>query len=643
MPDNIYKIVDLGGGGDFSSLAAFIAWLYNNYNPLDRNACAICTVSSGNTYGDSAAWGSLPSFSNNATILIVTTKEHWFNGIFSSTRYYLATAPTQPDYWYRLVFCRVQIGAPGSPITATIKAGLFLCGVVSSASTAVQSDVVANSMIVCTTNSQTAISCPVSVLGLITRNLLVTRPGYTGSVGIYGPGANGLGFDGNHIVRFTTPVDNGGYGYTYYNSTTASSISPYSETNILNATPTFVDENNWNYILSINDTSAKNRYNPSPAAIPVGGLCVPLNHNGITGYRFMNSSIGPTEPDPQTYPPWLIKVVNTDGGGDFTSLNAAIVWLYTNYPDLVASNIRAKIICMGSTADNTDVSTTGSTTDQFHYIYIVAHDNYRFKGIPNLAMLYKRSVLLISETKHLFIEGIQINQGSYSPGGLPYLVVDCYISSAANICYGYLINSILQLSTTNTSSNFYASLMNCTIVNTTPSSGVIPRLYFSVNCIAVGARLFTGTNFWYYNLGVITNLTQGISLYCKYSQTIQFVNSSQNDYRLSMSDTAAKLQGVYAGSYLEGALDVELKVRAAKSSYGAHEPYMEKLETLYGAEVLTSAPNLVSDTLYGIDSLIITKQLLETLYCGAEDLYRGALSGRILIEVQRKTSRIYRI
>jgi hypothetical protein len=183
--------------------------------------------------------------------------------------------------------------------------------------------------------------------------------------------------------------------------------------------------------------------------------------------------------------------------------------------------------------------------------------------------------------------------------------------------------------------------MNCTIVNTTPNNGVIPNLYFSINCIAVGAWAYAAFP-WYYNLGIITNL--GIlSLYPKYNQSIQFVNSSQNDYRLSISDTAAKMQGVYAGSYLEGALDVELKVRAAKSSYGAHEPYKEDLETLYGTEVLSAVPNLVSDTLYGIDNLIIAYQMMETLYCGAEDLYRGALSGRILIGVQKKTSRIYRI
>jgi hypothetical protein len=335
--------------------------------------------------------------------------------------------------------------------------------------------------------------------------------------------------------------------------------------------------------------------------------------------------------------------VNTDGGGDFTSLNAAIVWLYNNYPDLVASNIRAKIICMGTTADNTDVNTTGSSTDQFHYIHIVADDNYRFKGIPNLTMLYKRSAFVPSGPKHLFIEGIQLNQGMYAFGGRAYLIVDCYVSSTATNSQGNFINSILEVSTTLTTAYFYPSLMNCTIVNITPSNGVVPRIDFAMNCIAVGAQWFTGTNRWYYNLGITTSLNGAISLYCKYSQTVQFVNSSQNDYRLSMSDTAAKLQGVYAGSYLEGALDVELKVRAAKSSCGAHEPYLEKLETLYGVEVLSTGPNLVPDTLYGIDSLMITKQLLETLYCGAEDLYRGALSGRILIGVQKKTSRIYRI
>jgi len=635
MPANIIKTVDLGGGGDFSSLAAFIAWLYNNYNPLDRNACAICRVSSGNTYGDSAAWGSLPSFSGNVTILITTTKDHWFNGIFSSTRYYLATNPTQPTYWYQLVFHRVQIGAPGSPRTGTIKAGLFLCGVVSSATTAVQSDLVANSMIICTTNSQTAISCPGSVAGsLITRNLLLTRTGYTGTDGIYAASLSTLNIYGNHIIRFTTPVDNGGVGNTCYNSTTATSISPNTVGNLTGVTPTFVDETNWNYILSINDTSAKDQY----PAYTFGGLPVSLYHNGITGYRFPCSSIGPTDPDPGTYAPWVTKTVNTDGGGDFTSLNAALAWLYSTYPNLVTSNIRAKFICMGTTTDSTNVTTTISTTDPRHYIHIIADDNYRFKGVPNLTKLYKRSAMTIGATLHVILEGIQIAQGTSSLSKA-VLAIDCYISNSASIQYGHYINSMIILSTTNTGAYFNNSIMNCTVINTA-ANGVIPCLGPCINYIAIGAVV--STNYWYYTLGAVTNYSSGvISLFCKYGQSIAFNNSSANDYRLSWSDTAAKYQGIYTGSYLEDVVDVELYPRVIPSSYGADEACAQYVETLRGADILFK-PKFFRERLYGIDSLG-TRKVLETLYSVSENIYRGALSGRILIRVQKKTLRIHRI
>jgi len=636
MPANIFKTVDLGGGGDFSSLAAFIAWLYNNYNPLDRNVCAICTVTSGNTYGDSAPWGSLPSFSGNVTILVTTTKDHWFNGIFSSTRYYLAANPTQPTYWYNLVFHRVQIGAPDSPRTGTIKAGLFLCGVVSSAATAVESDVVANSMIVCTTNSQTAISCPGSVgYPLITRNLLVTRPNYSGANGISGASLSNLEIRGNHIVRFSTPVNNGGVGSTYYNSTTASSIIPSTSGNLVNQTPTFVDEANWNYVLSINDTSAKNQFAPQENS----GLPVSLYHNGITSYRFHRGSIGPTEPDPGTYAPWITKTVNTDGGGDFTSLNSALYWLYTTYPNLVTSNIRAKFICMGTTTDSTTVSGSQSTTDQHHYIHIVAHDDYRFKGIPNLTNLYKRSTVKIDSYYDVILEGIQINQGPWDV--LYGLVIDCYVSSGTGFQWANYVNSIIELSNTTATSGWIKNpAMNCTIVNTV-TGGVIPHLNISINCIAIG-EVINPNSRWYYALGVATNYnSEFISLFGKYNQTITFKNTSAKDYRLEWSDTAAKCQGIYTGSYLEDILDVELEPRVIRTSYGADEICIRCGETLHGAET-SFKPKWFTDTFYGADNLSFRK-VLETLYCLVKDIYRGALSGRILIRVQKKTLRIHRI
>jgi hypothetical protein len=183
--------------------------------------------------------------------------------------------------------------------------------------------------------------------------------------------------------------------------------------------------------------------------------------------------------------------------------------------------------------------------------------------------------------------------------------------------------------------------MNCTVVNTA-ASGVIPDLRVSINCIATGAVINT-PNRWYYTLGAATNYSSGVtSLYCKYGQTVAFKNPSQNDYRLSWSDTAAKYQGIYTGAYSEDVVDVELRPRLIRTAYGADEPCVDYYETLYGLDVSWKIKGLILDSLRGLDNLN-NRAVLETLYCVAEDIYRGALSGRILIKVQKKTSRIYRI
>jgi hypothetical protein len=183
--------------------------------------------------------------------------------------------------------------------------------------------------------------------------------------------------------------------------------------------------------------------------------------------------------------------------------------------------------------------------------------------------------------------------------------------------------------------------MNCTVVNTTPTSGVISALGTSVNCIVIGAvKNITGTDS--VTLGTVTNYTsEPISMYCKYGQTVAFKNPSSGDYRLSWSDTAAKWQGIYAGSYLEDVVDLERQKRPMRSSYGADEPCLECIEILHGANPARRV-KFLTDRLVGTERLGV-KRALEILYCVAEDLYRGALSGRILIRVQKKTLRIHRI
>jgi hypothetical protein len=130
-------------------------------------------------------------------------------------------------------------------------------------------------------------------------------------------------------------------------------------------------------------------------------------------------------------------------------------------------------------------------------------------------------------------------------------------------------------------------------------------------------------------------------MYCKYGESIAFRNPSAGDYRLTWTDTAAKHQGIYTGSYLENVVDLERQTRPVKSSLGADEPALECTENLYASEIAQLIKFLI-DHLFGLEMLGV-KKLVDKLYSLAENIYRGALSGRILIRVQKKISRIYRI
>jgi hypothetical protein len=198
-----------------------------------------------------------------------------------------------------------------------------------------------------------------------------------------------------------------------------------------------------------------------------------------------------------------------------------------------------------------------------------------------------------------------------------------------------------MLSTTNTEAAFGQSLINCTVINTTPTSGVIPEIMMSMNCILVGSVMSSNYS-PYLPLGVATNYSsQALSLYCKYNQSITFRDPSANDYRLSWSDTAAKAQGIYTGSYFEDIVDVDLQKRIIRSSYGADEACVEYVENLHGSDVAQLAKRVI-DSLRGTDSLQ-SRRVVEDLYCIPEKIYRGTLSGRILVTVQKKMLRLYRI
>jgi hypothetical protein len=291
---------------------------------------------------------------------------------------------------------------------------------------------------------------------------------------------------------------------------------------------------------------------------------------------------------------------------------------------------------MGTASDSTEFVGSVSTTDPRHYIHIVAHDDYRFKGIPNITQLYKRAGLRIGNPSHVIVEGIQIDQGARALS--PYvLYIYCYQRSNLADLLGSYVNSILRVETTQNVARFYNSLINCTVFSTI----IVPELSVSINCIVTGSSM-NSYNFVYRALGTVTPYSSGpISLFCKYGETIVFNNPSVYDYRLSWSDTAAKCQGIYTGSYLENLEDIELQLRGIRSSYGADEAELGCAETLHGSD-MASRVKFLMDILRGLDSPGITT-VLETLYCLPEDLYRGALSGRILIRVQKKIARIYRI
>ena len=154
----------------------------------------------------------------------------------------------------------------------------------------------------------------------------------------------------------------------------------------------------------------------------------------------------------------VTKVVDPGGKGDFTSLQAWALWVYTQTAgNLVASNVTeiARCICTNGQADTQPISGDASfvafTTDATHYIKIYADTNYngvnyRNRGvypaegsnIYRLECLSKNTPVLGITTSKVIIDGICIENilpdSSYS--GNCIQLADCDQG-------GYVTNCIL--------------------------------------------------------------------------------------------------------------------------------------------------------------------------------------------------------
>jgi hypothetical protein len=114
-------------------------------------------------------------------------------------------------------------------------------------------------------------------------------------------------------------------------------------------------------------------------------------------------------------------------GGDETTLNAAVSWFETNYPDFTSSDIVGEIVIQGdwtSSPDTTGVEISGITTDSTRYLHIKTTGDARHNGIYGgkvtaYALEPGEGVIGIdvTEIKYIRIEGLQIRGTDSGSGG----------------------------------------------------------------------------------------------------------------------------------------------------------------------------------------------------------------------------------
>lgn len=110
-------------------------------------------------------------------------------------------------------------------------------------------------------------------------------------------------------------------------------------------------------------------------------------------------------------------------GGDHTTLNAALSWFTTNYPDFTASDIIGAIVISGdwtSAADTTPANATGITTDATRYLDIYTTGGARHSGVWSnsayrLEVTASYGIRFGTNTNGIHVTGLQIYINTASP------------------------------------------------------------------------------------------------------------------------------------------------------------------------------------------------------------------------------------
>ena len=328
----------------------------------------------------------------------------------------------------------------------------------------------------------------------------------------------------------------------------------------------------------------------------------------------------------------VVKIVDTGGGGDYSSLAA---WeadfgscTQSNYPsmsgdgDLVGADLIAVADCRCSTgaADTTAVTIDGWTTDNTRYIKIWTdpNENYRHDGKWNTSayriVVTSGDALAIRE-EYTKIFGLQIDCTSKPSGSSGIHIYSNYTYIGYSIIRNaergikpflssrivYMWNSIIINcwraidNDDDTSSSQYA--YNITAVGS-DNHGILRCL--AKNCLCKG---YSSACFYGLASGSDYNASDDDTgddwgSYGRANQTFTFVDEVNDNYHLDSSDTGAKDYGTDLSSdpYLSFTDDIDGETRSGTWDIGADE-YVAAGGTITGSANIQSASSTSSATL----------------------------------------------
>jgi hypothetical protein len=311
-------------------------------------------------------------------------------------------------------------------------------------------------------------------------------------------------------------------------------------------------------------------------------------------------------------------------GGDETTLNAAVSWFESNYPNFVTSDIVGEIVIQGdwtSATDTTAVGISSITTDATRYLSIYTTGDARHNGIyGNKATAYKHEItndvgILVDEIKYIRIDGLQMKSISTVSVGTDYCIQATYNTSGAadarisnNICIGVYSGSqswggaVFVYSANNTGSkginiwnNIFYDFINGANANHvirshgTASSGSVLNAYNNTF-----QNSETGL---YRTFGTVNSYNNGFSsVTTTYSGTVggktgdntttpSFVNEGGDDFHLQSGDTTWKDQTSDQSSGLFTD-DIDGETRTGSWDVGADEYVASTGYTMLGRYLL---------------------------------------------------------